>query len=173
MGTFDSMVQGPIYTESWGEDEVKLFNPNAHIIANIPYSNEVNAAGNNLEIFMGYSKGMGRTQGEFREAIYHITAALEELVKRSAENNLAQTQEAAENAGIILEGIADYIEQMDDAAPYAEILNEDAFITGLLEAEGYLEDTEESIILEAEVVEEVGAAGDGEEIKEEWEVVLE
>ncbi len=149
MGIFDNVVQGPIFTETWTEEELKMFNPNIHILANIPYSNEVNSSGNNLDIFIAFNKGIGRTSGAFRDAIYKITAALEELLKRSTEKNKVQKQEAVGNAEIVLEGIADYIEQIEDATIYAEIISEDALFSETLEIGEIVED-ENIILVEAD-----------------------
>lgn len=170
MGTFDNMIQGPIFTETWTEEEIKLFNPNSQIIANIPYSNEVNAAGNNLEIFIAYSKGIGRTASEFRDCIYKIAAALEVLLQRSTENNRMKREEAAENTEIILDGMADYMEQMDDVAPYVELLSEDAFISGIIEVDEIIEIEGPELVLEPDEVILLSPDELTEET-EEWEVV--
>lgn len=170
MGTFDNMVQGPIFTETWTEEEIKLFNPNSRIIANIPYSNEVNAAGNNLEIFIAYSKGIGRTASEFRDCIFKIAATLEVLLQRSTESNKLKREEAAESTEIILEGMAEYMEQMDDVTPYVEILSEDAFISGIIDADDIIEIEEPELVLEPDEIILLSPDEIYEE-PEEWEVV--
>ncbi len=132
-GVFDNLIQGPIYTETWTERELRVFNPNANLITNIPHSNEVNVAGNNLDVFVAFSKSSNRAALTYRDCIAKIAVTLQELVKQSKAKNEHEAQNAVENAKIAFKGINNYITEtnMDTIE-----LENDAFLSGVIEAYG-------------------------------------
>ena len=136
-GVFDHLVQGPIYTETWTEAELRVFNPNANLITNIPFSNEVNVAGNNLDIFVSFNKSSNKAALMYRESITKIVVTLQHLAKQSKEKNEREKKEALKNAKIVMEGIKDYIADSD--IDVIEIEN-DAFIAGIIEAANISDD---------------------------------
>lgn len=129
-GVFDNVVQGPIYTETWTEEELRVFNPSINLIANIPHSNEVNVAGNNLEIFVSYNKSSNKTALLYRENILKIASTLQQLAKQSKERNEKNKKIAYENAKIVSNGMKDYLVTAGDEV--IEI-DEDQYFSGLIE----------------------------------------
>jgi len=132
-GVFDNLIQGPIYTETWTERELRVFNPNANLITNIPHSNEVNVAGNNLDVFVAFSKSSNRAALTYRDCIAKIAVTLQELVKQSKAKNEHEAQNAVENAKIAFKGINNYI--IETNMDTIELEN-DAFLSGVIEAYG-------------------------------------
>lgn len=130
-GVFDNLIQGPIYTETWTESELRTFNPNANLITNIPHSNEVNVAGNNLDIFVSFSKSSNKAALMYRESISKIAITIQELAKQSKERNEKDKEEAVQNAKIVMDGLKNYISDSD--MKIIELEN-DAFISGIIEA---------------------------------------
>lgn len=139
-GVFDNVIQGPIYTETWTEAELRVFNPNINLITNIPHSNEVNAAGNNLDIFVSFNKSSNKAALMYRESITKIVTTLQQLAKQSKEKNEKDKKDAVENAKIVMNGLKDYI---SDAEVEIIELENDAFISGIIEA---FDDTDNNII---------------------------
>jgi len=170
-GVFDNLVQGPIYTETWTEAELRVFNPNANLITNIPHSNEVNVAGNNLDIFMAYNKSSNKAALMYREAIAKIAVTVQELARQSKERHEQEKQEAVNNAKIVMNGLKNYIE--DSNIDIIE-LEDDAFIGGIIEAYGDSDNEpvelsgelvlpDESDIIEAEIIVDTEIATDDNE----------
>ena len=139
-GVFDNIIQGPIYTETWTEEELRVFNPNINLIANIPHSNEVNVAGNNLDIFVSFNKSSNKAALMYRENISKIATTLTELAKQSKERNEKNKKEAAENTKIVMNGLKDYVSDSD--VGIIELEN-DAFLSGIIEA---FEDADSNIV---------------------------
>lgn len=146
-GIFDNLVQGPIYTETWTETELRTFNPNANLITNIPFSNEVNVAGNNLDIFVSFNKSSNKAALKYRESIAKIVVTIQELAKQSKEKNEREKKEAINNAKIVIKGIKNYISDSD--IDIIE-LEHDEFISGIIEALDIIDS--DAIELDGEII---------------------